>query len=510
MDLHMAAKPDEADSCLLAEALQQVIAKEKVSFHMPGHRAGRGLPPDLLSMLAGLDTTELAGTDNLQNPTGVLRDAEERAALFFGAKRTYFLVNGSTVGVLAMIQAVAGPGDTLLVGRDCHQSVLHALQLAGVQPCFVETLRSKPKGLPCGPSPRALELAVSLHPHARGLLVTRPNYYGMAVSLEDISKLLHAKGMLLLVDEAHGAHFAAGPPFPATALASGADLVVQSLHKTLPAPTQTALLHEGRSWPGVRSGLPVSSLGEALSLFQTTSPSYPLLACIDSAVCWTAVHGPHAYGILMNRIKTFRQEMAADGRFRLCGSGETLPGFSMDPTRLVVLVENKGIELERWLRETHGVVAEMADRHRVVLIATPFHDKADFKMLSDALKQSPEGSFPHSSSSGSERIEEGTGPTFPELETMQAAEDDFHAGSVPECVMTLREAVCAPREQVALAKASGRVAARSVVPYPPGIAVIVAGERYGPGCLDWLRNQEGAGIAILGMEDGCVSCVVPV
>ncbi len=502
--------PGEAVSWSLAEALRQVIDKEKVSFHMPGHRAGRGWPADLPSMLARLDTTELAGTDNLHNPTGVLRTAAERAARHFGAGRTYFLVNGSTVGLLAMIHAAAGPGDTLLVVRDCHLSVLHALQLAGVQPCFVEIPRAGAMDLPCGPSPEALEKAVLLHPHARGLLVTRPNYYGLAVSLEAISTLLHSKGMLLLVDEAHGAHFAAGLPFPSTALSSGADLVVQSLHKTLPAPTQTALLHEGRSWPGVRPGLPVSSVAEALSLFQTTSPSYPLLACIDAAVAWAASSGRQAYDGLIGRISAFRREMASDSRYHLSDADDVPPGFEADPARLVVFMENKGIELERMLREIHGIVAEMADMHKVVLITTPFHDEADFRLLSDALKQAPDNSFPFSDSPNAGHGGNSASSPCPEPVSATADEGAFHAGRLPERIMTLRDAVCAPREQVPLSQAAGRVAAKSVVPYPPGIAVIVPGERYECERVKWLSDQSAAGISMLGMEDGCVSCVVPV
>lgn len=502
--------PGEAASWSLAEALRQVIDKEKVSFHMPGHRAGRGWPADLPSMLARLDTTELAGTDNLHNPTGVLRAAAERAARHFGAGRTYFLVNGSTVGLLAMIHAAAGPGDTLLVGRDCHRSVLHALQLAGVQPCFVEIPRAGTMDLPCGPSPEALEKAVLLHPQARGLLVTRPNYYGLAVSLEAISALLHAKGMLLLVDEAHGAHFTAGLPFPSTALASGADLVVQSLHKTLPAPTQTALLHEGRSWPGVRPGLPVSSVAEALSLFQTTSPSYPLLACIDAAVAWAASSGRQAYGGLIGRIGAFRREMASDSRYHVSDADDVPPGFAADPTRLVVFMENKGIELERMLREIHGIVAEMADMHKVVLITTPFHDEADFRLLADALKQAPEESFPRTAPLKAMAGSRSACTACPQPASLSADDDVFHPGGLPECVMTLRDAVCAPREQVPFSLASGRVAARPVAPYPPGIAVIVPGERYEPGLVKWLSGQAAAGISVPGVEDGCVSCVVPV
>ena len=476
---------------LLADEIKQALAGDLAPFHMPGHRAGRGFSVDFGRLVLEIDTTELPGTDNLQHPTGILKEAQERAARHFGAAASHFLVNGSTVGLLAMLQAVAGPGDTILVGRDCHRSVLHALQLSGAEPVFVEVRPGGMAGVPCGCTEDQLIAAIRQNRHARALLITRPNYYGFAVPLKRIARLLHENGMALLVDEAHGAHFNCGSFFPEPALACGADLVVQSLHKTLPSPTQTAILHEGFSWKGVRPGLMVSSVREALSLFQTTSPSYPLLAGIDAAVRWASEAGAKEYLALMGRLNDCRKRVQEESCFRFLDPLVGQPVFDLDPTRLVIQARNNGMNLESWLRESCGIFAEMADMHHVVLISTPFHDEADFSRLADALRDSPEW--------GQSSVRK--------LDQTDACADSV-SYALPERVIDLQRAVRMRREAVPILSAIGKIAAGTVVPYPPGVVAIAPGERFDSDLVAWLVEQGKAGISVLGMEDGCVSCIM--
>jgi len=513
--LRCVERKDEAFSPpLLVDALKRILADVKTPFSMPGHRGGRGFPVSFSDMVSEIDTTELPGTDNLQHPQTILKAAQERAAVHFGAVSSHFLVNGSTVGLLAMLQAVAGPGDEILVGRDCHRSVLHAIQLTGAEPIFIgncpDGARTMPAGtgfdgtlpfpagtdsdksmpIPGGPSEAQFMHAIQNNPQAKALLLTRPNYYGVAVPLENIAFQVHAQGMVLLVDEAHGAHFNNSPLFPKPALACGADLVVQSLHKTLPSPTQTAMLHEGVSWQGVRSGLSVSSVREAISLFQTTSPSYPLLAGMDAAIRWASESGREAYRNLFLRLDACRSDIERETRFHLLRASDLPFGVDLDPTRLVIQAKNHGMQLEAWLREKHGLFAEMADLHQVVLIATPFHDEADFVALIDALRDVP-------------LWEEEQA-----VHVQKCMEQPVEADMMNVRVMSFHEAVRARREQVPLTVANGRVSARAVVPYPPGVAAIVPGERYGAELVSRLLEQEEKGISLLGMEDGCVSCIM--
>lgn len=519
----------DSASAPLADAILRAVRQERIPFHMPGHRAGRGLPPALAACFGQLDTTELPDTDDLAHPAGMLREAQHRAAMAFGAARSHLLVNGSTVGILAMVHCVAGPGDCLLVGRDCHRSVLHALRLAGTEPVFVGVPAASGGMLPCGPSADDFLRAAERHPEARGVLLTRPNYYGTAVDIGGFAQALRERDMRLLVDEAHGAHFAADPRFPATALAMGADLVVQSLHKTLPSPSQTALLHEGHAWPGVRPGLPVASVAEAIALFQTSSPSWPLLALADAAVAWFSAHGAEAYAALLDRIESLTDRIGGQGgtfadregilhdgagsRFRLAGPDRLPEGCSKDPTRLVVTAPDCGMALERRLRESAGIVAEMADPDHVVLIATPFHDAADFGALADALDAAGQALLPESGALSTEcGANTGMPAGAPEgavcLHAGKAAGMHPEPESLPETVLSLTAAVRLPRESIPLAEAVGRIAAVAVVPYPPGVAAIVPGERYDGPVVARLIRMADAGVSLSGLADGQCLCVM--
>lgn len=484
---------EESES--LRDALLHALSGEQLGFHMPGHLGGRGWSSRELAVLGRLDTTELPHTDNLAEPSGMLKDALLRAAGVFGAGRTHYLLNGSTGGILAMVRAAVGRGETLLVGRDSHRSVLSAIQLSGVEAVFVPVgAEGEESMLPCGPSPQQWLEAMADHPDARALLVTRPNYYGTAINLRPLCQAAHDRGMTVLVDEAHGAHFVASSAFPETALSCGADLVVQSLHKTLPAPTQTALLHESAGWSGVRQGLPVASVSEAVALFQTTSPSWLLMTLMDDAIGWLGKEGASAYGSLLSRLEVFRRALPADGDCR-CLSGDSVPpGFSVDPTRLVLWKPQAGAAMAQALWRRHGLAVEMADPDRVVLIVTPFHTDTDLSRLLEAL-----GDVERQASLG----RADSSPDFP-----PAAQS---ARQIPRPAvrrgLSVQEAVCLPRAAVPLREAAGWMAAVPVVPYPPGVAAIVPGEWFDEGVVAWLVRLADSGISLQGVTDGCVTVV---
>ena len=481
----------------LTQAIRDALAREKLGFHMPGHAGGLGLP-DWLPRAAGLlDTTELPHTDNLAQPETMLRAAQKRAARLFGAARTHFLVNGATGGILAMVQATVGPGDVLLVGRDCHRSVLAAVRLAGATPLFVNAARGLAETaptLPVGPSAQDWLQAVAAHPEARALLITRPNYYGAAVDLVEIVRAAHAREMRVLVDEAHGAHFVASNLFPEPALACGADLVVQSLHKTLPAPSQTALLHESAGWPGPRPGLPVATVAEAVGQFQTSSPSWMLLALMDEAVGWLEASGADAYRKLLGSMEQLRMPADNPPGLTVLGEVQVPTGFRKDPTRLVLHARQQGTLLSTLLWRKHGIAVEMADPDHVVLITTPFHTGEDFQYLSTALA----GVMPG-------LRQDVASPPEPALSPKPVLPPEPILP--PEQVLPLAQALCRPRERVPLTGAVGRIAAAPVVPYPPGIAAIVPGERYDAALVASLCRLRAAGVSLNGMDGDAVWCV---
>ena len=261
---------------------------EPISFHVPGHKRakdwpateGSGLNEDMLRTLeryVDLDVTELSSTDDLHDPSGAILEAQQLAAACFGAEETCLLVGGSTSGNMAMILGTCSPGDLIIVQRNVHKSVLNGLILAGAKVVFLHPYIEEGSGLAIMPPLLAVQEALDLYPEAKAVFLTNPNYYGLCMPLDAYSHIVHEAGAVLLVDEAHGAHFGQHPRFPGSALQGGADGVVQSTHKTLSAMTMGAMLHmQG-------SRIDRSAVKQALTMLQSSSPSFPILASIDAA-----------------------------------------------------------------------------------------------------------------------------------------------------------------------------------------------------------------------------------
>ncbi|MBQ9914739.1 MAG: aminotransferase class I/II-fold pyridoxal phosphate-dependent enzyme, partial [Clostridia bacterium] len=207
---------------MITDMLQKHLKNEKASFHMPGHKSGRGfLGTPFSSGLFALDTTELSDTDALIAPSGAILEAEQRAAAYYGAKHSFYLVNGATGGNLAMIYAAFSPGDTVLLDRNCHSSVLNAATLSGIKPIYLTPEMSPLPDLPGTVTPEGVTEALRQYPQIRGAVITSPNYYGKSADIQKIAETLHDHGALLLVDEAHGAHFPFAKEFPLSAMAQG-------------------------------------------------------------------------------------------------------------------------------------------------------------------------------------------------------------------------------------------------------------------------------------------------
>ncbi len=450
------------------EMLKAYPSSNPLPFHMPGHLLGRGLSEEL--KIAGcLDITEIPGSDCLHHPQGVIREAQELVAHLFGAGYSLFLVNGSTSGIHTMVQAVVKPGGKLIIGRDCHRSVLSALALINAEPIYVLPERDDENQIPLGITELALRKALSAHPDAQGILLTRPNYYGVAQPLEGISELARQYRIPLFVDEAHGAHFRFHKAFPDTALELGADLCVQSLHKTLPALTQTALLH-GNEKSLIARGV----VEKVASMVQTTSPSYLFMASIDTARQMMEDKGEILYEDLWQHITKFNEkleQLPSIKRVACC-----YDGYATDFSRIVLSFKNtqlSGFKAEELLRVRYGVFAEMADLEHVVLIATPFHSSEDFNRLFGALKALSE-EFKEETSAERKRV------SWPNV--------------LPERILTLREALFHNGRELPIKEALGAISAVSVIPYPPGIPLLNPGERI---------SSEFLGIIEALMEENC-------
>lgn len=447
----------------LYDRLQDYSSRGMVSFHMPGHK-GRGLHASGLPWQ--LDITEIHGFDNLHAPEGVLEDAQDRAARLWGSEGAYFLVGGSTGGLLAGLYATVGPGEKVLLARNCHKAVYHGVELLGLRPVYLEPPMVAETGL-CGSiSPAAVEAALERHPDIRLGIITSPTYEGVCSDIGAIRSVLHRAGVPLFVDEAHGAHFGLSGHFPAGAVAQGADLVVQSLHKTLPSLTQTAVLHRqgGRIAP--------ERLQHALGVFQSSSPSYPLLAAMDGCVGLLEENGATLLGQWRRRVDEWYAEVAGLRHIKLLtGDQDPRHIYAHDPSKLTILTGGTaltGTELMDRLRERYQIELEMAlDSYAIAMTGLANTDE-DMARLMAALTA---------------------------LDTACAPVARRQPVPLPQMgpqVLPPREALGQAGRQVALTDSVGEVSRAYLWAYPPGVPLLVPGVEVTSevvGCIQTLTDR---------------------
>ena len=453
-------------------------------FHMPGHILGRGLLEEFRA-IGGFDITEVPGSDCLHAPDGVIKDAQEEASRCFGADFSFFLVNGSTSGIQAMIQAVLEPGGKLIIGRDSHVSVLNTLSQLNGEPVFLMPEIDKKTQIPLSITPSMLEDACRANPDAQGILITRPNYYGIAKNLDEIVEIANKFKMPLLVDEAHGAHFIFHEAFPSPCMGSGVDLCVQSLHKTLPSLTQTAILH-GRNNGRVDKSIVTTTA----SMVQTTSPSYLLMCSIDIARYIMQTRGRDLYSEIKLLVFDFDKKLEELSCIKRVA--QDFQGYDSDFTRIVLSfkdTELSGSNAEEFLRTRYGIVAEMADLYHVVLIVTPFHTTKDFDKLLLALKD----------------IDKKYGKVSKAGD--QNSEGPVNYPGIPEKALPLRRAMFSKHEEIPIYKSQGSISAGYITPYPPGIPVVCPGEIINDSVVSYISALLKENHPVHGVKNGGVKVV---
>jgi arginine decarboxylase len=491
---------DQAQTPLLS-ALQAGGQRPHAAFYAPGHKRGQGASPRLKELLGesalAADLPELPELDNLFTPEGVILAAQELAAAAFGADRTYFLANGSTCGIEAAILATCGPGDKIIVPRNAHRSVIAGLVLAGAMPVFVTPEYSATLGLVLGVTAEAVAAALAQHPDTRAVLLVSPTYHGVCSDVGAIAPLAHAHGIPLLVDEAHGPHFAFHPDLPTPALALGADLVVQSTHKVLGALSQAAMLHNR----GNRIDL--WRLQGALQITQSTSPNALLLASLDAARHQMATGGKALLATTLDLAQQMRRELAAISGLGVIDKA-AVTAFSsvsdLDLTRLTVDVAGLGItglEADDILHNELGVTVELPELRHLTLIVSLGNTVEDGQRCAAGLRSLAERSAsrcsradnglqmaglypiqpPHPQCPPVQPVGvHGMGPAEAEVAKQDGALDPVdNLFTLPE--VTPREAFFAATETVTAQQAVGRISADTISAYPPGIPTLVAGER---------------------------------
>lgn len=449
----------------VVEALQTFLDSEPISFHVPGHKHGllSTLPEGLKSALR-YDVTELSGLDDLHAPAEMLLEAQRMLAAVYGADQSYFLVNGSTVGNLAMIRTVCAPGDTVLVQRNAHKSVFHALELAAVQAILL-TPEWDETTCTAGPvSSATVQEALERHPDAKGVVVTYPTYYGTTgAELPKIVEIAHGQGVPVLVDEAHGAHFIAGDPFPTSALKLGADIVVQSAHKTLSAMTQASFLH-------VNSQLvDIDRLTRTLSMLQTSSPSYLLLASLDDARSMIATYSEDDKQAFLK----WRREVI--DQLRTIKALEVIE--TEDPLKILLRQkEASGYSLQQSLEEV-GIYTELADERQVLFVLPLLTSETSYPIqpIYEAIDSAVQKDSEH----------------VPEQD--EAVVEKSHKLVITTSSHSKKETAWVPAES-----ASGLELAAAIIPYPPGIPLVLSGEQLNPLLIQEIRQMMDAGAKFQG------------
>lgn len=472
----------------LIDALKSSISKNHTPFYTPGHKRGAGVSPILTDLLGKdvfrADLTELSELDNLFAPESAILAAQELAAMAFGAQRTWFLVNGSSCGIIAAIMTVCEPNQHILLPRNIHLSVVSGLIIAGAIPIFINPQYDQDVDITCSITPKDLEIALAQHPQAKAVLVVYPTYNGVCGNLKAICQVTHEHNIPLIVDEAHGAHLNFHDNLPISALTAGADLTIQSTHKTLGSMTQTSMLHiQGNR-------INIDRLNQALQLVQSTSPSFILLASLDAARQQMAIDGQN----LMQQ--TLELANIARNKIREIPGLSVLelpkirqPGFfDLDKTRLTVNVKELGITgftTENFLIEM-GIVPEVSSFENVTFIISLGNNELDINALVKVFKKIND--IPRC-----RKYEMSTSNIISKI--------IFNYQPDNRLVISPREAFFATSEILPLEKTVDRICAENICPYPPGIPILMPGERITKSALDYLQQVQDLGGVITGCLD---------
>lgn len=474
----------------LFEKLEEYSQSDMYPFHMPGHKRGALTEEKTYS----IDITEIDGFDNLHHPEGIIQAVQEAASALYGTVETRLLVNGSTCGLLAAISACCSYGGKILVARNCHKAVYNGILLRGLRPVYVYPRTEPEFGLNGSISPEAVKRALEANKDIQAVLITSPTYDGVLSDIKRISQIVHNYNLPLIVDEAHGAHlpFSCGL-FPESALKNGADIVIHSLHKTLPAFTQTALLHVNSRRADREK------IAEYLAVYQTSSPSYILMAGACSCLHWLKEEGGEAFRAYEERLLFWRRKynvlLSDTEAVRLVeyGKKEDEKGngiYAYDVSKLIFATKAGcfgGEELYQIFREKYHLQMEMAACNYVLALSSVCDREEGFMRLYKALK---------------EEFVRKSVQRFESKSTGNRNLDEKGIAILPEArqIFTLSEAEPMEKKLVGLEKSAGFVSASSLYVYPPGIPFLLPGEEITEEMIGYTQRLQAAGLKVLGLE----------
>lgn len=468
----------------LFEKLSAYGASDYYPYHMPGHK--RRLKTDTMRELAQIDITEIDGFDNLHDAQDILKRIQEEAAAAYGAEESFFLVNGSTAGILSAISTAVSPGGKILMVRGAHKSAYHAAYLRDLQIAYLWPGVHPLFGCNLPATAKEVEEALQQTLDVQAVFIVSPTYEGLTADVKSIAEAAHKRNIPLIVDEAHGAHLGFDGRWPESSVKQGADLVIQSLHKTLPAPTQTAILHV--------NGKLVDRCGlrRFLGIYQTSSPSYIFMAAMEDAIATTSANREKLFGDFWEYWKGMTESLSA------CRNLIFLKEENSDPGKLAVMDKTgflDGEQLYEMLLHKYHLQPEMAAGRYVLAMFTVGDTKEGYERLTKALLEIDEYITAERKQRTQEKLMEREGNRMADAVTPVCIQKKTQA------VIGIGRAWDTPKEWVLLKDAEGKTAGEYVNLYPPGSPIIVPGEIFTKDILTEIAAYRQQGFHVQGVKE---------
>lgn len=470
----------------LFTALKEYSNQNVIPFDVPGHKHGKGIKEFTEYVgrrVMEIDVNSMKALDNICNPIGVIREAEELAAAAFKADQSFFLVNGTTSGIQAMIMSACTSGDKIILPRNAHKSAISGIILSDAIPIYIQPHVHEELGIAMGITVEELEKTIARHPDAKAVMVINPTYYGASSNLREIVCLAHRHGMAVLVDEAHGGHLRFHRDLPLSGMEAGADMSAVSTHKTIGSLTQSSilLLRQGIIDPFV--------VKKNLNLLQTTSASYLLMSSIDVARKQLAIEGRKMLDNILNVNQEGRKLLnEIEGIYAFGTELVGTPGvYGFDRTKLGISVANLGLtgyEVYELLREEYNIQMELADYYNVLAIVGLGDTKVEINTLVEALK---------------------------DIAHKYRKDKIIKIKSIvlknPEVIVSPRNAYYSYKKVVKLENAAGEISGESIMAYPPGIPIIAPGERITKEIIEYISMLKKEGSLLQGTDDPYVDFI---
>lgn len=456
----------------LLTSLEEYSNSNTYPMHMPGHKRG-----NLISMPNpfNIDITEIDSFDNLHSATGILRNGMHKTARLFGAKQSFHLIGGSTAGILSTILALTSSGDEIIIARNCHKAVYNAAILGNLFPIYIMPEFNENFNISGVITPESVKIALDKNPNAKLVVVTSPTYEGVVSDIKKIADICNSKNIPLFVDEAHGAHLGFHESFPQSSVSLGADVVVQSLHKTLPSLTQTAILHI------CSDKINADKIQQKLAILQTSSPSYVLLASIERCVSLLEEKGKQLFNDWHQNLINFSQQMKALKNFKLLDSSNS-DFFDFDMSKIVISTRGtnfSGNHLSNFLRNNHQIEIEMASANYIVAMTSVADTPEAFERLANAIIDADNMAVP-------------------------CSENDLLLPPICETAMPISKAANTVGKLFSLDNCANKISCDFVYAYPPGIPIIAPGEKISTEIIHYVDKLKSAGVNVLPDEINCM------